>query len=287
MKRTITIYRPGGSFPSFSATGSRCDLMCDHCRGHYLGSMRDVSAPGSLLSASLDLWKAGGSGFLLSGGSDPSGRVAYPPHILPELREVKERTGLVVNVHPGIVSAEEAHALKEAGSDLFSFDLVLDESVLKDVMHLDVSPEDVLLSFDALRSTGARVVPHILAGLGGPELSSEKEAVHAIKGSGLDMAVLILHIPTKGTPLWGSTPPEKEAVLELSRLMVSELKGTSLSLGCMRSRGDADLEISILRYGFSGIVQPSRAALNWVEEQGFDIVHVDGCCAAYPPTYRI
>ena len=50
--RRITFFLPGmfiqnglsGKYPAVSITGSRCDLMCDHCQGKLLESM--IPAPG-------------------------------------------------------------------------------------------------------------------------------------------------------------------------------------------------------------------------------------------------
>jgi len=282
MVRTLSIFRPGRSYPSVSATGADCALMCDHCRGHYLEAMHDVSREGELLRFASMLWKRGGKGFLLSGGCDADGRIPFPPHILEQVRGIKASTGLVINAHTGLVGGEEARALAEAGIDCFSFDVVADRSILKDIMHLDATSSDVRSSLRSLVSTGKRVVPHVLAGLKGVIGEAEREAVSIAAEMEPDMAVLILHIPTKGTPLEGVDGTPSRQVISLAGSMREGMPRSELVLGCMRPRGDPCLEVEVLRCGFDGIVQPSSRTMEWIGSEGYIVREVEGCCAAFP-----
>jgi len=230
----------------------------------------------------LELQRKGGKGLLLSGGCDLDGRVDYPAHILEGIRAVKQKTSLIVNVHPGIVDADEARSLADAGVDVFSYDLVMDQNVLQGVMHLDITPEDVARSYHALLATGVRTVPHILAGLGGPIGKCERDALQVIATSKADMAVLIIHIPTRMTPMESVPAPEDGEVMAFAREMVGTLPGKDLILGCMRPRGRSDLETSILMAGFTGIVQPSSSTVRALKAQGADLRVVNACCAALP-----
>lgn len=286
MVRTITVYTPGGSFPSVSVTGPECSLMCDHCRGHYLSSMKDVSKDGALIRFASELWRRGGKGFLLSGGCDPSGRIPYPGHVLEQIREVKRTTGLVVNAHTGLVDDGFAHELAEAGVDCFSFDVVADDRILHDVMHMEGSSQDVKYSLLALSSTNVRTVPHILAGISGEIGEAEERALRMVQESSSQMVVLIVHIPTKGTPLGKRDPPDSDHVIDFARSMRSALVGRELVIGCMRPKGDPHSEIGIINAGFDGIVQPSSRTMSWVRSEGMNIVEVDGCCAPYPSNNR-
>ena len=72
--QAIRFYRPGKGFPTFSVTGSRCSLCCDHCAGRYLKGMNAVASPDELLVEAEKLKRRGGKGFLLSGGCDEDGK---------------------------------------------------------------------------------------------------------------------------------------------------------------------------------------------------------------------
>lgn len=280
MVRAISIYRPGRSFPSVSVTGSHCSLMCEHCKGHYLASMEDVSEDGALLRFAQGLWKRGGKGFLMSGGCDVSGKVPYSRSILDQVRHIKERTGLVVNAHTGMVGDLEAKELAKAGVDCFSFDVVADEGIMREVMHLEGT--DVRRSLGALVSTRVRVVPHILAGLRGTIGEAEEKALEMVRVHGPDMVVLIVHIPTKGAPMGSMVQAGTEGILDFARRMREELVGAELVLGCMRPKGDPDMEIGVIGAGFDGIVQPSSRTVSYLRSQGYELGRVDGCCAPFP-----
>ncbi len=122
-------------------TGGRCELQCDHCRGRYLQGMRPLGAPEELEKAAAALAIEGGTGLLLSGGCDRRGRVPLSPY-LGAVKRVKESTGLLVNLHTGLLDEEAAAGLLGTGADAFSVDVLQDPRAISDVLHLDASPRD-------------------------------------------------------------------------------------------------------------------------------------------------
>jgi uncharacterized radical SAM superfamily protein len=170
--------------------------------------------------------------------------------------------------------------------DCFSFDVVADDRILRDLMHLEGSSQDVRSTLLALSSTNVRTVPHILAGLSGEIGEAEERALRMVQESSSQMAVLIVHIPTKGTPLGIMDPPDRDQVIGFARSMRSALAGSELVIGCMRPKGDPLAEIGMLKTGFDGIVQPSSRTMSWIRSEGMNIVRVDGCCAPYPSNNR-
>ncbi|MBN1538518.1 MAG: radical SAM protein [Candidatus Thermoplasmatota archaeon] len=275
--RRITVYEPGSSFPSVSVTGTRCALSCDHCCGKYLKGMRDISPKGSLYKFGIDLWERNGSGILISGGCDPFGAVDFPPYTFEEIRKLKEETGLLINLHSGLVGERVASSISTSGVDKVSFDLVYDDKTIRNVLHLDRKKGDFIDTLTMLREKGVDVAPHILAGLDRGVISWEHEAVEMLSKMDVDTVVLIILIPTKGTRFQGSSPPPPDDILDLAARMRSSLKGR-LVLGCMRPKGYSEIEVKLLGLGFDGIVLPGRSTLRWMASEGHIIERKSICC---------
>lgn len=264
----IALYRPGRDFPSVSVTGTRCELMCQHCQGKYLEGMAPVNGPEALLSFAKGLEERGASGFLLSGGCDRHGRVPLTP-FLPVVTEIKRTTALQVNVHPGLVSDEEVELLASSGADRISFDLTLDQDVLRRRMHLDRTPQDNLDSFRALcRAAPGRVAPHVLLGAG--EEENEIEAIRTAGSEDVPCVILLSLIGEKVKDWDGRL---------LRAVGAGTGTGRAILLGCMRPRGHADVEIAALKAGAAGIACPAAATAEWALENGGQWRR--GCCALH------
>ncbi len=268
--RTISVYRPGRSFPSLSITGTRCELMCEHCRGRFLEGMAPVDGPEALMSFAHDLTARGGTGFLLSGGCDAQGRVPMPPY-LDAVKEIKRTTDLLINLHPGLVSETEARMLSNSEADRLSFDLVLDPRPIAERMHLPRSSDNHLDSFHALcRAAPGRVSPHILLGVGGEE--HELESVRAACGQDIPCLVLLSLIGRKVDDWEG-------------RLLRAVEEGRShkrqVLLGCMRPRGRPDVEVAALERGAAGLANPSKETIGAIRERGWVLQERAVCCSLH------
>ncbi|MGA1872260.1 MAG: radical SAM protein [Thermoplasmatota archaeon] len=275
--RKITIYQPGGSFPSVSVTGANCSMSCAHCSGRYLSGMKDVSTKGELLDLALSLWKGGGKGMLVSGGCDPFGAVDFPAHTFDEIRMIKERTDLVINLHCGLIDDRTADLIASSGADRVSFDLVYDDDTIREVLKLRRTKEDYLNTMKKLKGRGVEVVPHILAGLNRGRVSWEFDAIQRVSEMEVGEAVLIILIPTKGTEFHHIDPPPGKDILRLAGKMRDVIKGR-LVLGCMRPKSDPGIEVEVLRAGFDGIVLPRRSTVSWLIAEGYQIERMDTCC---------
>ena len=268
--RTIALYRPGTAFPSVSVTGGRCELLCEHCRGKYLQGMVPVLRPDDLTALAERLQSEGGTGLLLSGGCDRQGRVPLAP-FLSAVREIKASTSLKVNLHPGLVSEGEAQAISASGADRISFDLVMDQEVMRDRMHLDRSPEDNLGSFLSLcRAAPGRVAPHILLGAGREEM--ELEAVRTACREDVPCLILL--------SLLGERVDDWEGRL-LRAVEEGVRGGGKVLLGCMRPRGRPEVEMAALEAGAEGIAAPSAGTVKEMEERGWTAVERRICCALH------
>lgn len=268
--RTIAVYRPGKAFPSVSVTGERCQLMCEHCQGRFLKGMAPVTGKGDLLSFADEVRRQGGTGFLLSGGCDKNGKVPLLPFV-EEVRKIKTSTGLLVNLHPGLVTREEAELLSTSLADRVSFDLVLDQGSIRSRMHLDRTPDDYLDSFRVLcRAFPGRVAPHVLLGTGKEE--HELEAVRVACREDIPCVILL--------SLIGEKVQDREGRL-LRAVKVARDLNRPVLLGCMRPRGAPGLEMSALEEGAEGIASPSAETIRRIRERGWSVDERRHCCALH------
>jgi uncharacterized radical SAM superfamily protein len=267
--RTITLYRPGKGFPSVSVTGERCEMMCAHCQGRFLKGMVPAMDPDTLVELALNVHSSGGSGLLISGGCSRQGKVPLGP-FLPTIRRIREITPLLINIHPGLVSKEEATDIA-AASDGISFDLVLDERAIRERMHLDRTPDDYLGSLRFLcQAAPGRVAPHVLLGIGREE--NDTQAVRRACQEDISCLVLL--------SLIGEKVPDWEGRL-LRAVEIGAHAGRDVLLGCMRPRGRPDLEMSALESGASGIAWPSAETVKRINEKGWAVAKKGYCCGLH------
>ena len=277
MSRTLRFYYPHPRFPSVSVTGGKCSLNCEHCGGHYLAHMPDVSSPERLRNYAVDLAERGGTGMLVSGGSTPSGSVPLTGFTA-TMRWIKENTGLILNVHTGLLDQKMAEELASTGADFFSLDLVGSTETIKNVYNLNATTEDYESSLIYLKDAGVNVVPHITIGLDHGILKGEDRALETAVKTDSEVIVINALIPTAGTAMENTPPPSPETILKyLERALCS---GRQISLGCMRPRDrKPDLEKAAIALGVPRISLPSNSTVAWAQENGYEIMKIDACCA--------
>jgi lipoyl synthase len=240
--------------------------------------MMAAESPEALLAKAVELEGRGCVGFLLSGGCDraasvPLGRFA------PAIAEIKRTTNLKVSVHPGLIGEAEAADLVEAGVDIFCIDIVQDPKVIWGVLGLNVTPRAYENALDSLFQAGAeRVVPHLCVGLNGDERSGEMAAVEMVAGYDISSVALLSFIPTAGTPMARSPIVSDDHFLEITEHAVDRVR-CPVNLGCMRPRGNPDLEKRCCEAGISGIAVPSKETLRYLESLGTRVEKKEICCA--------
>ena len=201
------------------------------------------------------------------------GRIGIAPYV-GVIRAVKRELGLLINIHAGNVSPEEAECLASSEADLFSLDVHQDPLVIDGPLHRPGRKEDYVRSMEALLASGAKVVPHITVGL---SKQDALQSVQALAGKGFERAVVLVLIPTPGTPICALPMPDDEDVL----VIVDMLKNMGIEpiMGCMRPRGDHRLEIECVKRGVRTIALPSRKTVEWARNNGFEVRDVPLCCA--------
>ncbi len=232
----VLAFIPNKKFPAISITGSKCWLMCTYCMGRYLKGMIHVYSSEELLKIAEYYAERGAVGLLISGGFTREGKLPFKPFIK-TIEEIKKKHGLIISVHTGLVDKEEAIMLKEAGVDIIDYELVLDNTIIKNMKHLNKTINDYIDSYEILLKYGPPyIAPHILVGLNNGEITWEYEAVDYLAESNPYMVILLIHIPTPNTPLHSSKTIDIEEFIDYVKYVRRRIKG-EISLGCMRPPG--------------------------------------------------
>jgi uncharacterized radical SAM superfamily protein len=279
----IKIYNPSNKFPAISITGSECALQCEHCNKKYLDGMRHLTDNKDLEEFLMNLSENGGIGALISGGSEADGSVPLIS-FLDTIKKVKNQTNLIINTHTGLLSEETAKKLADANVDIISFDLNMDEEILRDIYHLDKSIFDYEKAVNLLRKYNLNIVPHVCIGLYYGKLHKELDSIKFIKDSGMNpsLIVLIALIPPKNSSEKFETPDP----LNIAKIIAAirfNFPNTEISLGCMRPRGNIKVEVEkkALEAGITRIEIPSPQTLKWLKKTNSEIKlkFYSACCA--------
>jgi hypothetical protein len=284
--KRLTFYVPGmircdgvnGRYQAVSITGEDCALQCEHCRGELLRSMIPATTPRALVDQCIQLAERGSLGVLISGGCDRNGCLPWEP-FLAAIREIKDRTGLLVSVHSGLVDPGTARRLKEAGVDQALIDVVGDDDTYRSVCHVPIGVAEIVSSLEALEGAGLEIVPHVVCGLHFGELRGEAGALQLISRFDVNHLVIVsvMKLPGKSDTRFG--PVRAEAIAEIiaeARLLMPE---ASISLGCARQRGDRRLETLAIDAGVNRMALPSDEAVEHARGYGIELRFQATCCS--------
>jgi len=266
-------------FVAISLTGTSCALRCEHCQGRLLLSMYSVPGNGGLYALCERLAANGTRGVLVSGGSDGQGRVPHAAFAA-DLRRVKERLGLTILVHTGLVDEPMAEALAAAGVDGAMIDVIGSDETIRCVYHLDASVGDFERSLALLEEHGIPSLPHIVIGLHYGAFLGEEAALEIVAGHRIAGLILVALTPLVGTPMQDIAPPtlaELSAFLEKARL---RLPATPILLGCARPAGEvkAALDRAAIDIGLNGIAFPVEGAVAYARRKGLRVRFHETCC---------
>ncbi|RLF13233.1 MAG: radical SAM protein [Thermoprotei archaeon] len=267
-------------FPAISVTGPHCALNCEHCGGFILRHMIPAPSPRRLLEACLEVWRRGGRGVLISGGSRLDGSVPLD-RFIPVIERVKRELGLTIVVHTGLIKEETVEKLAKANIDTALLDIVGDEETARRVCHVEASLRDYEKSMERLRRHGVPFAPHVLVGLHYGELRGELRALVAIARHGPSALIVIALIPLPGTSMEKLSPPPPSTVARVvaaARLMMPEVP---LALGCARPKGlhRVELDRLALRAGVDAVAFPTQAGFDEASKLGLSHSIHPTCCS--------
>ncbi len=284
--KKLTFYVPGmircdgvsGKYQAVSITGEACALQCEHCKGELLRSMIRAATPRALVDQCIQLAERGNHGVLISGGCDRNGRLPWGP-FLPAIREIKDRTGLLVSVHSGLVDPATARRLKGAGVDQALIDVVGDDDTYRRVCHVPFGVSEIVSSLEALESAGLEIVPHVVCGLHFGEIRGEAKAVQLISRFDVGQLVIVsvMKIPGKSDARFGL--PRAEAIAEIIAEARSVMPHVLISLGCARQRGNRRMETLAIDAGVNRMALPSDEAVEHARAYGLEVKFQATCCS--------
>lgn len=266
-------------FTPISLTGTRCSLECRHCSSHYLRHMLDGS-DGRLYSQVRFLKEKGAHGVLLSGGSAVDGSVPTYDHAA-DILKIKREMKIKISAHTGIVN--ESQALVLSGYlDMALVDVIGGDETIHDVLGIDACVQDYENSLKYLSSNGIPLAPHIIVGLHNGELRGEFRALEMVRKLNPEVVVIVVFIPTKGTPLQEIPSPRVEDVAKViakARTMFD----VPLSLSCVRPGGRyrSLLDMYAILSGIDRIAVPSKNAYTTCGELGLNVIEIPKMCCSY------
>lgn len=266
----LKTYYPYPCFPPVSISGGECALKCRHCGSVYLRNMIPAPTPEKLIKV-CRINENNGVGFLLSGGYDEKGRLLNLERMLNAIKKIKKETGLIINIHPGLVNKKVSEQLDV---DFASVEIPSD-TMIKNVFRLNAKTDDYVETYYNLKNAGIDVVPHVCIYSG-----DEHKLLKSIEKP--SAIVVIVFTPTKNTPMQNESAPEAKMIGKVIRNIKKMFPESEISLGCMRPRNRfvrAGIEIEALKSGVSRIELPSEKTISYAKEKGYEIKRLEACCA--------
>jgi len=271
----------GTDFPVVSITGRWCALRCKHCNARILERMIPAETPDKLRHVLDQIRLRGNKGVVISGGSNRDGSVPLK-HVASVIEEVKRGSDLKVYLHTGLVDEDQASLIRWMKVDAALCDVVGDEETIAEVLAIDAKPEDMFRGMRLLLNYGVPTVPHLVVGMNHGKIRGEHRALRAIADANPSAAAIVIMTPYPGTPFEDESPPDVKSVIEFMGEARRTLSDTLLALGCMRPRTESyrQVEISAIRFGYDGLVFPSKDAIDYAVREGMDVKFRNECCAA-------
>jgi uncharacterized radical SAM superfamily protein len=268
------------AFVPISITGTACALNCDHCQSKILESMKPVRFPDELIQLCEELSKQGSKGVLISGGANKHGFVPLLKYAN-ALKVIKERFGLKVVVHTGLIDKETAKILADANIDAAMLDVIASQDTIETVYHINATPEKYEDSIRLLKEFNIPIVPHIVVGLNYGVLDGEINALEMLSKYDPDAIVIVALMPLEGTPMENVTPPSPETIAKIITIARFTFQDKPVMLGCARPKGyhKEETDILAIRAGINGIAYITDAGVEEAQSLDLKIIHKELCCS--------
>lgn len=241
--------------------------------------MIPAKTPLELKEVGESLVEKGCHGVLVSGGAMSDGMVSLDNYI-DSIRYLKE-IGLQVIVHTGLVNQTIASKLKEVGVDQVLIDIIGDKETIKDVYHLDKTPEDFEKSLRILKGVGLEIAPHIVIGLNYGKISGEYNALHLISEVSPEVIVLVVISPMHGTPMHGLKTPSPDNIARIAAIARIINPNTKVTSGCARPPGPQKIETEklLIKAGVNSMAYPTDEAVDYAHNLGLKTIFKEECCS--------
>jgi len=267
-------------FVSISVTGTACALSCEHCKMSVLkGMMALPYFDGSLFELCASLSAHGARGVLISGGSDKQGRVPLLHHI-PDMIRARRELGLAIRAHVGLPDEKTCAGLAEVGIDGAMIDVIGHRDTIREVYHLDSTPEAYETALEHLEYNNVPTVPHIILGLHFGRMLGESRALEMIARHPPKIFVLVILMPLNGTPMAITKPPSLEEIGDFFETARKALPATPIILGCARPLGEIKFATDRLAIdaGLNGIAYPAEGIVEYARQKRLTPNFINACC---------
>jgi len=263
-----------------SVTGSQCVPRCAHCEGSVLRHLPEVVSPDALLEYARAWSRKGGTGILVSGGSQRDGSVPIEP-FTETMRRIREELGLRVLVHTGLVKRAGARALRDAQVDGALMDVVGYDATIRSVLHLDARTMDFERALGLLEEHDVPAIPHVIIGLHYGRIRGESTALDIIRRYQARALVLVLFRPVPFTSMARCDPADPETAGSVFREARLSFPDIPVLLGCERPLGKHRdrTDLMALEAELDGVAFPSEALLRTLQQRGTHIEFKIECCA--------
>jgi len=234
-----------------SVTGDYCALQCEHCKGHFLKNMTPLQFLESKLQKNNNY-----KSILISGGYNSEGVLPLTDAKLAQIKKLKS-LGYELNFHLGLVTFEDIKKLKNI-PDMVSFDLMLDDFVIKEIFHLKNKNSENFKESFLILNENFPVSPHILIGANYGKIQKEYEAIKFLEKIKPKKLIFIIITPLENTTFRDISLPSLKEIEELWKFTKRKLPQTNLYLGCVRPKGEYRYNVDslALELGFKAIVNP-------------------------------
>ena len=284
--KKIAFYVPGmmrwnnvtGKYQAVSITGKHCALQCDHCAGSLLDTMAWTTTADDLLALCIRLKEKGNHGVLISGGCNEYGKLPWDK-FLPTVWKIKEKTGLYISVHSGLVDRKTAFDMKAAGIDQVLIDVIGDDETYQRVCHVSFGVSRITDTLEAMAQAELDIVPHVVCGLHFGLIRGEANAIRTISQFPVRQVVIVSLMKIPGTPSMSFSQPTAKEVANIIAEARLALPEAVVSLGCARERGNREMEILAINAGIQRMALPSDEAVAHCRKMEFEMKFQPTCCS--------
>lgn len=238
-----------------NAKSGRCPEDCTFCAQsvHHEGNvqtypMRPVA---DMVAAAKDAQRNGVHRFSIVTSGKRTGKKDFA-HVLDAVRAIRKETRLHQCCSLGMLTAEEARALKEAGVERYHHNLETSESFFKNICTSHTF-SDKVKTLKAVRKAGMEICSGGIIGLGEtPE--QWMEMVFFLRDFGVDSIPVNILNPRPGTPLGKASSPRPLEALKLIAVMRLAAPRTPIRMAGGREVNLRDLQAVAIWAGASGLM---------------------------------
>ncbi len=277
--KKITFYK--NAYVPVSITGYKCSLSCKHCNRHYLRHMIPAPSVDRLIEVCERLKRRGVEGIVLSGGSRKDGTVPLD-EFADGIKAVREM-GLNVLAHTGPVNERQVKILERAGLTSSLLDVVGSGDVAERVFGIKIGEDRYRKAIELISESSIGLAPHIIVGLDFGNVGAEThelKALDMLRDANVDTLVIVVLIPTKGTPMQDVKAPKPEIVGRITAI-ANLMHESEVALSCVRpgTLYRKALDENAILAGATKVAIPSSRAYEVAKSIGRDYITYEmKCC---------